>query len=268
MLTLLKFDIKNTWFKIFTYCIAIAVSTILTIYFWSNGFEGFFNNENFYWITIFKFGSLGVSGAVCCICLLMTFVMLSQWFAQNLFAEEGHFMNMLPVSKVKLFLSKVITALIWNFALIGFILLCVFIFLLFGDRLVQINDIVTDLVGDNGTGVHIGQLLAALGLFLSLHCTSVCVLAYTSICIGYTVNTGKNILILLGFIGIGFAELVTGAIFGALLGVFSLGDLSSLAGMVSYFGGFCVKMSIINIINGIITFGIGAYTIKSGVNID
>lgn len=268
MLTLLKFDIKNTWFKIFAYCIAVAVFTALTIYFWSHPFEGFFNNENFYWITIFKFGSLGVTGAVCCICLLMTFVTLAQWFAQNLLADEGHFMNMLPVSRAKLFLSKTLAALLWNSVLIGFMLGCVFVFLLFGGRLAQINDIIIDLVGEGGEIVHVGQLMIKFGVFMALYSTSLCILSYTAVCVGHTVNIGKNVLTLIGFIGIGLAELVIAAVLAAVLGVFNLGDLTSLAGIISYMGSFCVKMTAVCVINGLITFALGTYLLSGRLNIE
>lgn len=268
MLTLLKFDLKNTWFKIFVYCIVLAVSTALAIYFWSSGFEGFFNNDNFYWITIFKFGSLGVFGAVCCICLIMTFITLAQWFAQNLMAEEGHFMNMLPVSRVKLFSSKALAALIWNVVLTGFMLLCVVVFLVFGHRLAQINDIIADLMGSSGDSLHLGHLLALFGLLMVIHSTLVTILAYTSVCIGQLVNFGRNILVLLGFVGIGLAEIVIGAIIAYILGVFNFGDLTSLTGMVSYFSAFCIKMSVVSLINTLITFGLGTHLLSGRLNID
>ncbi|GEM_PF-3858039 len=267
MLTLLKFDLKNTWYKIFVYCVVLAVSTAIAIYFWSSAFESFFNNDNFYWITIFKFGSLGVCGAICCICLIMTFITLAQWFSQNLMEEEGHFMNMLPVSKAKLFSSKTLAAFIWNVVLIGFMLLCVLLFLMFGHRLEQINDIIADLMGGSDDSLHLGHLLALFGLLMVIHSTLVTILAYTSVCIGQLVNFGRNILVLLGFIGIGLAESVIGAVIAYILGVFNFGDLTSLTGMVSYFSAFCIKMSAVSLINAIITFVLGIHLLSSRMNI-
>jgi uncharacterized membrane protein len=268
MLTLLRFDLKNTWFKMFVYCAVVAVFTAVTIYFWSDAFGKFFNNENFYWITIFKYGSLGICGAVCLICLIMTFITLAQWFSQNLLAEEGHFMNMLPVSKLKLFSSKTITAVIWNFILIGFMLVCITVFLTFGSRMEQINDVIADLLGDGGDSLHLGHLIALFGLLMLMHSTLVSILAYTSICIGQMVNYCRNVLVLLGFVGIGLAEIVIGAVLAYILGVFNFSGLDSLVGMVSYFSGFCVKMSVVSFINCLITFGLGVHLLGSRLNID
>ncbi len=268
MLTLIKFDLKNTWYKIALYCGIIALFTLLSTFFWSSGFEGFFDDTNFYWVTIFKLGSLGVTGAVCFICLIMTFIALAQWFAQNLFAEEGHFMNMLPVSKTKLFLSKTVSALIWNGAIIIFIILCVCFFLLFGDRFSQINDVARDLMGNSGEEFHFGYLLAELSVLLICHCTAVSILAYTSICFGQFVYVGKNLLVFIGFVGIGLAEIIISILLAYLLGVFNMDGLNTASGMVTYFGSFCIKMAGISVLNCILTFALGSYLISTGLNVD
>lgn len=176
-------------------------------------------------------------------------------------------MNMLPVSKAKLFSSKTLAAFIWNVVLIGFMLLCVLLFLMFGHRLEQINDIIADLMGGSDDSLHLGHLLALFGLLMVIHSTLVTILAYTSVCIGQLVNFGRNILVLLGFIGIGLAESVIGAVIAYILGVFNFGDLTSLTGMVSYFSAFCIKMSAVSLINAIITFVLGIHLLSSRMNI-
>lgn len=268
MLTLIKFDLKNTWFKIALYCGVIAVFTLLSTYFWSASFEGFFDDTNFYWVTIFKLGSLGVTGAVCFICLIMTFIALAQWFAQNLFAEEGHFMNMLPISKIKLFLSKVITALIWNAAIIIFIILCICFFLLFGDRFAQINDVASDLMGGSADSFHIGYAFVQISALFICHCTAVTVLAYTSVCLGQLVDIGKNLLVLVGFLGVGLAELIISVMLAYVLGVFNMDGMDTVSGILSYFGSTCIKMSAVSVLNCALTFALGSYLISTGLNVD
>ena len=268
MLTLIRFDLKNTWYRIAVYCGVIAVFTVLSTYFWSGSFAGFFDDTNFYWVTIFKLGSLGVTGAVCFICLVMTFIALAQWFAQNLFAEEGHFMNMLPVSKIKLFLSKTVAAIIMNGAIIIFIVICIGFFLLFGNRLAQVNDVALDLLGNSGGTFHIGYMLAQLSVFLICHCTAVTILAYTSICFGQFVYIGKNLLVLVGFVGIGLAEIIISLFLAYLFGVFNMEGLDTVSGMIAFFGSFCIKMSVISIINSVLTFALGSYLISTGLNVD
>lgn len=267
MLTLLRFDIKNTWLKIFVYCLVIAVFTAFAVYCWSPAFEGFFNDDNFYWIIIFKIASLGLCAFVCFICLILTFITLSQWFSQNLLAEEGHFMNMLPVSKIKLFTSKAAAALLWNIILVGFMAACVMVFMNFGDRITQINDIIADLSGSS-ENIHLGQLIAFFGIFLVAHSTFVCVLAYASICIGQMTDIGRNALILTGFIGIGLAELIIGAVIAYLIGVFDFGPLSSVLDIITYFKKFCIRMSFVSLTEAAIAFGLGAYLLCSRLNID
>jgi hypothetical protein len=268
MLTLIKFDIKNTWFRVFWYCVAIAAATALTVYFWSDDFAGFFNNDNFYWITIFKFGALGITGAVCCICMLMTFIVLAQWFFQNLLADEGHFMDMLPISRAKLFLSKTITAFIWNIVVVGFTVVCVFIFLKFGNRFAQINDIVSDLMGEGGSKVHLAHLFVEFGIMLVMQAASLCVLSYTSLCVGQFVNIGKNFLVLAGFVGLGIAEGIIAVALAYILGVFNLGALDSIPGILKYIGDFCIKMSAVNFINCVLSFMLGTYLLSTRLNID
>jgi hypothetical protein len=268
MLTLIGFDIKNTWSKVFIYCLVIALFTAITIYFWSDDFAGFFNNDNFYWITIFQFGSLGISGAVCCICVLMTFIVLAQWFFQNLLADEGHFMNMLPISKAKLFLSKTVTALIWNAVVVGFAILCVVVFLGFDNRFGEINGIITDLMNNDGATVHLAHLFVEFGVMLVMQTTSLCVLSYTSLCVGQFVNVGKNLLVLAGFVGIGIAEVVITGILAYILGIFDLSSLDSIPGIMSYFGSFCIKMSVISLIEIVLVFLLGTYLLSSRLNID
>jgi hypothetical protein len=268
MLTLIGFDIKNTWTRVFWYCLAIAIATGLTVYFWSGDFAGFFNDENFYWITIFQFGSLGIAGAVCCICVLMTFIVQSQWFFQNLLADEGHFMNMLPIGKIKLFLSKTITAFVWNLVVVGFSVGCVMLFLKFDNRFDQINDIITDLMNGEGTSVHLVHLFVEFGLMVVLQSTSLCVLSYTSLCVGQFVNIGKNLLVLIGFVGLGLAELVMTGVLAYLMGVFDFSSLTSIPGIMSYFGSFCIKMSIISFIEIIFMIALGTYLLSSRLNID
>lgn len=267
MLTLLRFDLKNTRSKMLVYCLIIAAFTAGCIFFWSDSFGSFFNNSNFYWITIFRLGSLGVTGTVCMLCLILVAIALAQWFSQNLLDREGHFMNMLPVSKTKLFMSKALAALIWNFAIIGFIILCIYVFLSFGGRLEQINDVAADLMGGSGS-LHIGNMLAAFGLLAALHGLTVTVLAYTSICLGQLVCFGRSLVVLLGFVGIGLAQLVVGAGLGAALGVFNIAGLSSLPQMASFFMSFCIKMSLVCILNSAVTFALGCYLLSSRLNLD
>lgn len=267
MLTLLRFDLKNTRSKIFVYCLIIAAFTLGCIFFWSNGFEGFFDNNNFYLITIFKYGSLGVTGTVCMLCLILVFVSLAQWFSQNLFDREGHFMNMLPVSKTKLFLSKTLAALVWNFVVNGFIVLCLYVFMCSDGRLEQINDVVADLTGNNGS-FHAGLMMIAFGVFATLHGLTVTVLAYTSICLGQIVDFGRSFCVLVGFVGIGLAQIVIGALLGAVLGVFNLGGISTLPGMISFFMGFCVKMSVVSLLNSALTFALGSYLLSTRLNVN
>lgn len=267
MLTLLRFDLKNTRSKMLVYCLIIAAFTAGCIFFWSSSFEGFFNNNNFYWITIFKLGSLGVTGTVCMLCLILVFVTLAQWFSQNLLDREGHFMNMLPVSKTKLFMSKTIAAFIWNFVIIGFIILCIYVFMSFDGRLEQIKDVVEDLMGGKGS-LHIGYMLGAFGVFMALHGLTVTILAYTSLCIGQLVNLGRNFVVLLGFVGIGLAQIIIGIVLGAVLGAFNFGGLSSLPEMSSFFMGFCIKMSVVSIVNSGICFALGCYLLSTRLNLD
>jgi hypothetical protein len=199
---------------------------------------------------------------------MMTFIFLAQWFSQNLLSDEGHFMNMLPISKMMLFSSKTITAVIWNVVLVGFMVICVFVFLSSGDLLTQINDILADLAGDTAANPHLGILAAKVSVFLILYSVSICILAYTAICVGQTVNIGRNIIILLGFIGIGLAELVIGVVLAYLLGVFKFGDLTSVSAMVDYCGALCVKLALVSLINSVISFALGVHLLNTNINLD
>ncbi len=268
MLTLLKYDLKNTRFKMLLYCIAPLVVTVAATFCWSDFFEGFFDGNNFYWITICKWGSIGIWFIVCAICFILAFVALAQWFAQSLLAEEGHFMNMLPVSKTMLLLSKVLTALIWNFVLVCFSVICVMVFLYFGGKLAQINDILLDLMGDSEDGLHISQLFLLGGMFLSVHCGAVSVLSYVSIFLGHRVNIGKNAVTLLSFFGIGLAEIIVSLVLAYILGMFNFGDLGSITGIIKFFDMACIKMTIVSLIFLLINFAMGVGIYKLGVDVD
>ena len=177
-------------------------------------------------------------------------------------------MNMLPVSRIKLYSSKVLTAVLWNVVLIGFMVLCVFVFLKFGGKLEQLDDIVADLLGDDAANVNLGKLLTYFGIFVTLHSIVVTLLAYVSICIGHLVDIGKNFITLLGFIGLGLAEMIIGIALAYALGVFNFGNLKSLVGIMMYFNSFFIKMSVTSVVSAIINFALGVYLLDTRLNID
>lgn len=268
MLGILKYDIKATYKKIILFLILVLAIGLLSKFFWSEAFYNLFDSNNFYVATICKFASLGVYGCIAFLTLISVAVNMSSRYGQNMFGNQGYFVNSLPLNGWIKVGSKVLTAFIWNFIVVSCIAISLVIFVVGNEQVLAILA-VFDEFADSGAGnLHIGWVSVSGCLFFICNGTLFTLLLYASISLGQLVDDVRNIVIFFGFIALGIATVVLVALLAMVLGVFNIGDVGNMEAIFALLQKTAIKMSIICVLISGVLFWLSAYIVDTKLNLE
>ena len=268
MLRILKYDVLSTYKKMIWFYLGIVLLSLITKYFWSESFSAIFNNDNFYVGTIFQGVSLGVYGFLAFLAMFTTTVIMSTWYANNMFGNEGYFVNSIPINPWVKVASKVITALLWNTIIVVVLALSLLIFMSGTEQLTEILGIFDELADNGIRSLHMGWAVVKTCIFAALNNTVFTCLLYACVSMGQLVNEGRNAVIFFSFIGLGLAVIILTAVMAIILGVLNIGELSSMEAMFSLWQWIMIKMSLICILLCGVLYTLSGYLVSNRLNLE
>ena len=179
---LLKYDLK--WiYKV------IVVFYILAVIFSIIGRVLSLIENSIVFSAIAKF-TYGLAIAMMANCLINCFTRLWSRFVKNIYKDESYLTHTLPVEKKKIYISKVIAALITVFTTAVVILFCLFICYYSKENLENLKAIL-ELTASTYNTTVIGLILLMVGVFF-LEVMFIVLIGYVSIILGYKSNKNKN----------------------------------------------------------------------------
>ena len=132
----------------------------------------------------------GLAIAMMANCLINCFTRLWSRFVKNIYKDESYLTHTLPVEKKKIYISKVIAALITVFTTAVVILFCLFICYYSKENLENLKAIL-ELTASTYNTTVIGLILLMVGVFF-LEVMFIVLIGYVSIILGYKSNKNKN----------------------------------------------------------------------------
>lgn len=252
-------DFVYLFLRLILWCFVIFGLAMITKFFWSDSFGIYFDTVNIYKLNIIRFSALGICGVVSCFILFLSILKPAQWFALNMFSNEGALTHTLPVPGFYHIAAKALSALLMNIIVLLSIIISVFAFkegiTYFEDILISVNEVMS---GENPNLSISSFVIPGLISLVSL-CFIITAGCYLSMSLGQLVSGFRNMFIFICWCGICVLSLGI-FVFVALNGhILDISTIDGMEALVNFVGGIFNTISLTNFILGVI------YNVLSGV---
>lgn len=259
---LLKYDLKWVYKVIIVFYILAIIFSILT--------RIFLNIEN-----SLLFNILGkIVNGIMIAMLINALVngLMRSWvrFINNIYKDESYLTHTLPVEKNKIYLSKVLTAVICSFTTVVVILLCLFISY-YSQTNMEILKTFLKLTADT-YDMTVINLLLIISLVIFLEILFIILIGYVGIIIGHKSNKNKMIKTIIIGIGLYLITSTITLLIIYIIGLFSESVMNIIntknivnVDAIKY---VMVAGIAIYIVYNIIYYLIGKKQLEKGVNVD
>lgn len=266
MLNLIYYDLKATIKKLWFYIILICVFAFIVRFLLSDAFMSTFNNSDFYIGTIITIVGIGFLCALGTLAIVVTIIVQTHWFDENLLSPQGQLTNMLPVSSLQIVLSKIICALFWSLLIMVLAIGIVSVVLVQTEYYEILVKNVLEVSINNNINIGIPGLFVSLGLCIATAITAIVSLCFLSQMIGQIFNSFRNLFVFISFL---ILLLITGYFQLSLANFMGITSIinTDLNGIISFIIASSLKYIIINAITITLYWLITSYILRRHLNL-
>lgn len=266
-LYLLAKDFVYLFLRLILWCFVIFGLAMITKFFWSQGFSMYFDTVDVYKLNVIKYSALGVCGVMCVFIMLMSIIKPAQWFAENMFTNQGALTHTLPVKPGVHIATKSISALLMNIIMLFAIVVSFFAFKegidYFDDIFMAIDDVIN---AENADISLVPTIMWSMAAIISL-CFVITASCYLSMSMGQLVSNFRNLFIFISYVGIFILSMVV-FVFCAMNGnIIDISVIDGMQGLLGFVNNIFITVFKINIVLGIVYNALSGVIVSYKLNI-